>query len=253
MNADEGFCRGACLDWVRRVLQGRLAYGYERTGNEKGGKREARMREIQATLTGRVIPELKAMEAELEQESAALAARVPAINAMEGDAQQAAIDRYTADQTQLNAAKRAYGDRADMGSVAASWPRVAGQLDARAAQARGKGGTTPKRSFTNLTPVAGSDKQSLQTSARLVAAIGKVMREMAPSTAAVFVFKPASEVGHVIGVFRTTRSTAIFDPAYGMYGGVDVEPAISGVAYLIETVYPGSNSLEFTVFERKKA
>ena len=252
LNADEGFCKGACLDWVRRVLQGRVVFGYERTGNAKGQKREAQMREVHAILSGRVFAEVTAMDAEMEQRTHDLAARGRAIPGMTGAAQDEAYAAYEDDAAQLNADLRAYGERAAMGPLAAGWSRVSQQLDARAAATRQKSPSTMARSFANITPTSGSADKDLGTPDRVLAAIGKVVRELASGSASMFMFKPASHVGHAIGIARAQLITALFDPSYGMYFGPTVEPALKGFTYLLNTVYPGSSHLEFTVFVKKQ-
>jgi hypothetical protein len=198
-----------------------------------------------------VFANVTAMDTEMEQRRAALAARVPGINLMDGDAQTAAIAEYQEDQRRLNEDLREYGRQGEMGPLAAGWSATSSQLDAGAAATRNKQPSAMKRPFAGITPVSGSAATNLDTSARVVEAVAKVMRQLAPQSAAIFIFKPQSDIGHAIGVCRTQKSTALFDPAYGMYGGPDVEPAIKGFAYLLNEVYPGSNNLEFTVFTMK--
>ena len=160
LNADEGFCRGACMDWMRRVLQGRLAYEYERTGG-KGARREARMRDIHATLMGRVIAAAAETESDINARAARLRARVNEINELDGQAWQDAAAAYQLDQSALNQDTRAYSAMSDKGPMASGCAKLSGELDAR----RGKPGA--QRTFAKMTPATGSAPMHLGTSEKV--------------------------------------------------------------------------------------
>lgn len=245
LNADEGFCRGACMDWMRRVLQGRTAYEYQRTDNAKGEKREARMREIHATVMGRVIPAAAEIESDFDNRAARLRARVDDINKLDGSAQQDAITRYTADQAAFNRELRAYNALSDKGPMASGWSKLSRELDAlRNKPAAG-------RMFSNLEPTAASAPQRLGTPDKVKQTIRTIIRELAAPSACMFTFKSPSEIGHSVSVVRSQKNSALFDPSFGMFGGHGVDPVIKGCDYLLNDVYPGMQSLEFIVFVKK--
>jgi hypothetical protein len=244
LNADEGFCRGACMDWMRRVLQGRLAYDYERTVG-KGVRREARMRDIHATVMGRVIAAAQEIESDLETRAGSLRARVNEINKLEGKAWEDAAEAYQAEQATFNQERRAYNAMSEHGPMTAGWSKMSRELDAL----RSKPGA--KRTFSNITPASGSAPKNLGTSGRVQETIGKVVRELAPGSASMFTFKSPTEIGHSVSVVRSQNSSALFDPSYGMFAGAGVDPVVRGCEYLLNGVYPGMQSLEFIMFVKK--
>jgi hypothetical protein len=105
--------------------------------------------------------------------------------------------------------------------------------------------------FSNLEPTTGSAPQKLGTPDKVKQTIRTVIGELAAPSACMFTFKSPTEIGHSVSVVRSQKSSALFDPSFGMFGGPGVDPVIRGCDYLLNDVYPGMQSLEFIVFVKK--
>lgn len=241
----EGYCRGACLNWVRRQFGGRTAgFAYE-ASSEKGQRTARIMREVNTAFfaAGRAAfdephTELAQRRTDLAREQSRLAA----------GASDAAIEAFNLRNAALSKDLRDFNARSDAshvkGRTAAGWDHLSGPLDQALARAKGKPADRIRKKFANIRAVDGIDAVFVANADELERLLcGLFARLSASSCAIISCSRDKATTGHAMVVTRTPKGNlATFDPNCGVYmlqpdtSVADPDRSIArGIVYLMRT------------------
>lgn len=254
-----GFCRGASLDWIRRVLNqtGRLAYNYDRN-TTSGARRQAIMQSIQ----DRYDPATKTQQASLRRIGSAIDTETKAIDelavklrGMSRDTDQydtlrkdwasrmETQDRRTANYAQLVHSANTQG-------IVPYWASLSKEFD-QAVQSAKPGS---KKSFASIRAIDGRPATTITGDPSLVSAINSTVDLMSDGTCLLWTFESRGSAAHAIAIHQETSAQRyLFDPNYGVFVATGPEAMVKikkAVLYLYKIVYPGNDKYEFTLFSR---
>jgi hypothetical protein len=254
-----GFCRGASLDWIRRVLNkhGHLAYDYDRS-TPKGARRQAIMQSIQdrydpATKTQQ--ESLKRIGSALDTEKASIDGLADRLRGMTSGTEQ--YERLREDwaerMTKQDLRTQHYAqlvNSANTQGIVPYWTSLSKEFDQAVQSAR----PGSKKSFAAIRAIDGRPATSITDDASLVSAINSTVDLMSDGTCMLWTFESRASAAHAIAIHQETSAQRyLFDPNYGVFvatGPDAVAKVKKGILYLYKIVYPGNDKYEFTLFSR---
>jgi hypothetical protein len=244
-----GVCRGACLDWIRRVLNATPEEMSRKQiyNTEKRERRLATMADTHATIMNASHERTRLYEADKASLNTRIKEHQEAVNAYNQlpDASEAEESRLASDLQTLQHEKARLTDISNQGAMEVIWSSFAADWKKNQRQLRQK---DRRRTFDKIKIVSDQPKTDI---ADIGASIDRIMalEFFAPSGQAgcmLFAFEYSEEANdaHAIAIHRlNTGAFQFFDPNYGVYSTGHSTVLKECLNYLIGRVYPSQGKV----------